>query len=203
MWGAILGTAAALFQLLTYLRDRPKLVVSFHAGIEVGARPTIGIDVMNRGRQPTTLMKVAFVVDADLTIDTEDGTIPAGIAQEEIELSEGRLAVVTPGRVARFRAVIEGWPTMIHADFPLWPYVVDAHGNESWGPPVPLFRVLINSGWKPPLRADDPLISPPADGQAVLPRPRVKGWKVWKPKHLRRPERPPSLYGWPPSGSRT
>lgn len=184
IWGAVLGTASAAFQLLTFLRDRPKLALTTHYAATIGRPPEIGLDVANRGRQATTLMDVAFEVDRELTIAHEGVELASG--KQKIDLSPNQVRTVLPGEVMRYRLVLKGWPAdMAFVDDALRPYVVDSHGRRTWGHAERLLARLVDSGhWRPQnvrpellQRATGPVVA-----SAVEPR-----WKIWLPTELRRP----------------
>jgi hypothetical protein len=62
IWGAVTGTVAALAQVLLFRRDRPRLAIELSFGMRLGEPATISLAVANRGRQATTLVKVALAV---------------------------------------------------------------------------------------------------------------------------------------------
>ncbi|MGA9761263.1 MAG: hypothetical protein WBQ14_02445 [Gaiellaceae bacterium] len=183
--GAITGTAALLLDALRYFRDRPKLVIAIKVNASLGNLPLVGLDVANRGRQATTIVKAALQADGEATI-MKDG-IEFATGKVEQDLSGGALTVVAPGGVARFRWEVDHWPGIIGLDDPVRPYVIDAHGRTTWGEAFPLMRVITGTGWRPSPGTVDPRLLQPAK-DPVKPFPVESAWKLWKPKYLRRPQ---------------
>jgi hypothetical protein len=193
--GAVTGVIAMLLDLLRYAFDRPRLKVGFHVSRSIEHPALIGIDVTNHGRQPTTILKVAFRPDAGGEIrDPESGALMAtGIV--ELTLSQEPTVVPAHGGVRQFRWSLTEWPGPFHADEPFRAYVIDSYRNRpTWGPAAPVLRMLLNNGWKPSGASADMLKPAP---QPIRPQPVEPRWKLWKHKDFRKPplpERP----GWPP-----
>jgi len=186
LWGAVVASAAGLVQLLSFVRDRPKLAVTTTTTMSVNEPPEIGIDVANRGRQPTTLMDVAFEVDRELTIAAEGVELARG--KPKIELSSGRVVTVLPGEVKRYRLRLEGWPSPgAYVDDPFRPFVVDSHGRRTWGTAEQVMAHLIGLPWEPPPNTPPHLLE--RTEEAVIASPVAARWKLWLPKELRRPTR--------------
>jgi hypothetical protein len=196
--GAVTGTAATLLDLLRYAFDRPRLIVGFNVTRSVEVPAMVGIDVTNRGRRPTTILKAAFRPDVEAELrHPESGAVAASVAASwtiDLTLSEEPTVIAAHGGVRRFRTPLNEWPSPIHADVPLRAYVIDSYANRpTWGPAPPILRMLLNNGWQPtgaPPGALDP--AGPIRPQRVEPR-----WKLWKPKDLRNPQLPPKA-AWPP-----
>jgi hypothetical protein len=66
IFGAVTGGIGALLDVLQYTFDRPRLVVGFRTSRSVDDPAVIGIDVTNRGRRPTTILKAAYRPDTGL-----------------------------------------------------------------------------------------------------------------------------------------
>lgn len=195
-WGAITGTVAVATQLLVFLRDRPKLAVGLGCGQEMGQPAMLSISVANRGRQPTTLVKAAFIAAAGTySVTMEDG-VEHPMPRPEIDMAKGQLRLIEPGGMTVYAGALEVWPPGFPADTPLRAYVVDSHGRRTWGGVGPMFRMLLNSGWEPPAGTDPAVARPPDNMQPELPEAVYPRWQVWRPKHLRNPELPPP-HAWP------
>ena len=157
----------------------------------------IGIDVTNRGRQPTTILKAAFRAEGEAEIRHPESGEVVGSGTIDITLSEEPTVVAAHGGVHRFRTPLSEWPGPFHADDPLRAYVIDSHRNEpTWGPAPPILRMLLNYGWHPAGASPDVL--EPAPNAPVRPKPVEPRWKLWRPKELRKPPLPDRV-GWPPA----
>lgn len=86
IWGAVTGTIVTVVEVVKYLFDRPRLVVGFHLNRSIGKPPEIGINVTNRGRRPTTIMKAAFAPDSEAQIALEEGVV---VATGRVDLTLG------------------------------------------------------------------------------------------------------------------
>jgi hypothetical protein len=78
--GAITGSVAMTLDLLRYAFDRPRLVVGFKVTRSVEVPAMIGIDVTNRGRRPTTILKAAFRSESEADSLPWDGPPPSAEA---------------------------------------------------------------------------------------------------------------------------
>jgi hypothetical protein len=194
IFGAVTGGLGALLDLLRFTFDRPRLVVGFDVTRSTTEPATIGIDVTNRGRQPTTILKAAFRPDTEAEIRHPGSGVVVATGSIDLTLSEEPTVVAAHGGVHQFRVSLKGWPGPFHADEPLRAYVIDSHRNKAtWGPAQPILRMLLRNGWKPGDAAPENL--DPAPGP-IRPKPVESRWKLWKPKELRRPPLPPKG-GWP------
>jgi hypothetical protein len=145
--------------------------------------PVFGIDAANRGRQPTTLVEAGFIPCASkYTIETKTGTELQ--VNMPIRVDAGELKLVQPGGIARYRLIFDGVPALLHVDEPLRAYVVDSHGRTTYGGASPMFRRMMQSGWKPPPETDPRALEKPEDAPWV-PKPVYPRWQLWKPRHLR------------------
>jgi len=187
IWGAVVATAAGLAQLVTFLRDRPRLKLDLSASVRLDQPATIIVTVANLGRQPTTIKKAALMAAAG------DYTLGGGASvRPEIPLlHEHHVVLIPPGNVQRFGWTLESWPNMIFADTPLRPYVIDSYNRRTWGPASPLLRLFLNSGVPVPAGTDPRLVEPPPDYQPLIPDPIEPKWKLWKPRWQRFPKPPP------------
>jgi hypothetical protein len=191
----VTGGLGVLLDLLRYAFDRPRLVVGFHMSRSVGEPAVIGIDVTNRGRRPTTILKAAYRPDTEAEMSYPGSGIVIGSGRIDLNLSEGPTVVAAHGGVHQFRKSLSTWPAPLHADDPFRVYVIDSYKNRpTWGPAVPILRMLLNTGWQPPGASPESL--EPAPGP-IRPKPVEPRWKVWKHKDFRKPPLPPSN-AWPP-----
>lgn len=191
--GAVAGTAALLFDVLKYLLDRPRLSLKLHFEQRLGSAPEVGIDVRNRGRQPTTIMTAALRPEG--TAEIEQDGVKLGEGHLNFALSETPTVVAAHGGVAQFRVLLSRWPGPVHADVPIRAYVVDSHDRLTWGPAAPILRVFLNGGWKPPDAQPEALV--PLPDAPLRPEPVEPSWKLWKDRELRKPSLPPPQ-AWPP-----
>jgi hypothetical protein len=193
IWGAAVATLVGLSQLLTFVRDRPKIEVSVTLSIRADQPPTLVIHVANHGRQPVTITKAAFVVAAGEYTFTNvtKGLPPVSGLRPEIPLLRDDVVLLPPGEVRQFAWVIAEWPRMVFADFPLRAYVVDPRGRTSWGPAGAFLREVINSGVPAPPGGKPECLQPPPDMRPLVPDPVARPWELWKPRTHRRPQLPP------------
>jgi hypothetical protein len=100
LWGAVLATATAIAQLVSFWRDRPRLHVELSCSVLWNQPSKVIVTVSNRGRQATTIKKAALVAAAgDWRIG--EGRYAAPV-RPEIDLLHGAIALVEPGNIARF-----------------------------------------------------------------------------------------------------
>jgi hypothetical protein len=183
--GAVTGVTATVLDLLRYAFDRPRLVVGIHTSRSLEAPALIGINVTNRGRRPTTILKAAFRSHSEAEIRDPDTGVLIASGTVDITLSEEPTVVAAHNGVHHFRTSLSEWPGPFYADEPLRAYVIDSYKNQpTWGPAQPILRMLMNTGWRP--RGASPESLAPAPGP-VRPRAVEPRWKVWKPKFLRKP----------------
>src|SRR5262245_58796094 len=104
LWGAVVSTALAVFQIVAHLRDRPRLVLTTRVGTRSGEPPYFGIDVANTGQQPTSLIEVGFeVADGSTYSVRKEGQPEVEVAPPRFQVIEvGRIALVPPGEMKRF-----------------------------------------------------------------------------------------------------
>jgi hypothetical protein len=157
----------------------------------------IGIDVTNRGRRPTTILKAAFRGEWEAEIRDPDTGDVVGSGTMDLTLSEEPTVIAAHNGVHRFRTPLSEWPGPYHADEPLRAYVIDSYKNRpTWGLAPPILRMLLNGGWRPSGASPEALA--PLSGP-IRPKPVEPRWKLWKEKDLRKPPLPPSV-AWPPPG---
>jgi hypothetical protein len=175
--------------------DRPRLIVGFHTSRSIEVPAMIGIDVTNRGRRPTTILKAAFRPDSEVEIAHPVTGAVAASGSIDLTLSEEPTVIAAHGGFHRFRTALNEWPTPVFADDPLRPFVIDSHTNRpTWGPALPLLRMLLNNGWRPSgARAE--LLEPHGP---VKPKPVEPRWKLWKSQDQRNPPLPPP-FAHPPT----
>jgi len=180
IWGAVLGTASILFQLVTLRRDRPALGVTGNAIITRGGPYVVRVDVANKGKRATTLIEVGLEVSggvwtAKLGGPTDTRIIPV------VRLSDAeQLRLLQPGEVATY----EHAPTAIlyPMDSPMRPYAIDSHGRVEWGRAQAFYRSLHEGGWRPV--NDNTTFTEPSERPLYV-APVVPVWLVWKPRTLR------------------
>jgi hypothetical protein len=180
----LIGGTSAAVQVITYVRDRPRLSVSLEWNMERGYAPEIAVDVRNHGRQPTTVMKCGLQVDSELDIEDMEG-VHLFSGKQDLGMEE-EPKVVMPGEVAQFRISLSAWPgVVVHADDPVRAFAVDSRDRTTWGPAAPISRDFLNHGWKPSGVPDSRLLEPSPTPRVASPvEPR---WKIWKPRTLRKP----------------
>jgi hypothetical protein len=197
--GAVTGVVGMLLDAARYVFDRPRLVVGFHVSRSIPEPALIGIDVTNRGRRPTTILKAALRADADAEIRDPDSGALAGTGPIELTLSQEPKVVAAHGGVLQFRSSLTKWPGPFFADEPFRAYVIDSYKNRpTWGSAAPILRMLLNSGWKPTGASPESL---EAASHPIRPKPVEPRWKLWKPKYLRKPSLP-DRFAWPPGASK-
>lgn len=183
--GAVTGVVGMLLDVARYTLDRPRLVVGFHVSRSFPDPALIGIDVTNRGRRPTTILKAAFKSDGEAEVRDPDSGALLGTGAVELTLSAEPTVVPAHGGVQQFRTPLTEWPGPFHADEPLRAYVIDSYKNgPTWGPAPPILRMLLNAGWKPSSAPAGSLDPAPRPMRAKPVEPR---WKLWKEKELRKP----------------
>ena len=183
IWGAALSTLLAIFETIRFMLDRP--------GLKVAPELTVGVEgvwmravVTNGGRRTTTVTEAGFKVLAHHEITHES---KATSGERWIKL-DGAPKVLDPGHVARFEwnFVDRGFPTLVHADFPLRVYARDHRRRAVWGPALPILRLVARSGLTLPY-PPDPLMVEPMPGAPLKPRPEYARWKVWRSLAARDP----------------
>ena len=178
-----------LLDVARYVLDRPRLAVEIHVSRSIPDPALIGVDVTNRGRQPTTILKAAFKSDAEAEIRHPDTGAVMGTGDLELTLSQDPTVIAAHNGVHQFRTSMTQWPGPFHADEPLRAYVIDSHKNRpTWGPAKPVLRMLLMAGWEPSDASPESLQPAPRPMRAKPVEPR---WKLWKHKELRKP---PILY---------
>ena len=175
LWGAILSSGLAVIQLVTWLAERPRLAIAMQTHLQRGAPPVISVTVTNRGRRPTTLVKVALRQEFTVDIDSDGRPLPGEHLESVVSDAP---VLVDAGRLAAFTLPLDRWPENTFADEPLRAYVIDAQGRRAWGPAAPVLRLLLNGGWKP--RGLDPRMLDSGLGEIKTPRVYPR-WQVWKP----------------------
>lgn len=144
IWGAVLSTLLAIFESIRFFLDRSRLRVTPELTINVRGAWMRAV-VTNRGRRPTTVTEAGFEVLAHHTIMGADGN--ASGVRRWIKL-EGPLKVLDPGEMVKFEHDfgLDGFPSLVHADFPLRVYARDLNRRFVWGPAAPIIRHVVNSG---------------------------------------------------------
>jgi hypothetical protein len=147
VWGAVLATATAIAQLVSFWRDRPRLAIELTCTVLFQKPPQIIVTVSNLGRQPTTIKKAALLAAAgDWTIGKGSG---ATQVRPELDLLRGHVVLVEPGNITRLGVELHKWPNMFMADTPMRPYVIDSHNRRTWGPAAAVLRMILNTGVAP------------------------------------------------------
>lgn len=175
----------AVFESVRFFLDRPRLKVLPELTIGVPGVWMRAV-VVNVGRRPTTVTEAGFEVLAHGTATLADGRTFA--FRRWLKL-DGPPKVLAPGELARFEYdfVRDGFPTLVHADFPLRVYARDLRGRFVWGPAAPMIRLIVSeTGLRFP-RPPDPLMVEPLPGAPLKPRPVYARWKIWHPLGLRDP----------------
>lgn len=185
IWGAVTGTASVGLQGGASYRDRVNLNVNVRCH-NSETEHVLLIEVSNRGRQPTTIIEVGFLIKAEVTYELIERKI-VNTAPFKIRWDDGTPVMLKPGELHQFAHDLTDWPDpMIHADSPMRSYAVDSHGRKSWGSPSPFLRMMMGWGWQPKGVVDTRLVEPmdePLIAEPVTPR-----WKLWKPKGERLPQ---------------
>lgn len=67
LYGAVLATLVFLWDIVKYKRDKPTLRVEANVRVLVGltSQTKIGIDMINRGRRPLTIVASGFKLNTD------------------------------------------------------------------------------------------------------------------------------------------
>jgi hypothetical protein len=176
--GAVTGSAAALAQIASFWRDRPRLHVEFGTVDELGKPPRLWLSVLNHGRQPITVREAGFY-GSEMPVEVisqEHGPMTGTAAYEYKVIREPVL--LDPGQ---YHEEQTGVPDAVevgyHVDFPFRAYAKPARGRRVWGQAAPITRMLVGEGdcpegfpehlWNPP--------SEPLTPARVEPR-----WKLWK-----------------------
>lgn len=89
IYGAVLATVVLAWDVLKYLRDRPHIEVkaSFRILVGVQSEPKIGIDTINKGKRPVTIVAVGFTLDRPPNEPNIASLIDSGLPTE---LREGQ-----------------------------------------------------------------------------------------------------------------
>jgi hypothetical protein len=186
--GAITGTASAVAQVLSTLRDRPRIKLNFYIKTAVGQRPEATLEVTNAGQRATTVREAGFYAKETEFI-TYRGSEPHLSGKGAITFGIARSIFLEAGESKQFFATPDTIDMGLHADLPLRLYAIDIHGRRIWGKAAPITRMLL--GEDPPLRDDDPpgvkMLLGPSE-KPLFPAQVEPRWKVWKRRELRRPE---------------
>lgn len=184
-WGAATGTLAVGVQTANHLRDRSKLSVGAGWDSQLPDIDTLWIRVANQGRQPTTLIEAGFLVKTETQFEVIERAI-RGTGSYHLRWDDGNPVLLRPGEVHQYRHRLTKWPeTLVHADEPLRPFVLDAANRESWGMPGPFLRMMMDSGWHPSGPMDARLTE--RSPEPLKAEPVTAGWKLWRPSHERKP----------------
>lgn len=206
IWGAVLSTVLAIFQSVRFFLDRPRLKVLPELTISVRGVWMRAV-VVNAGRRPTTVTEAGFEVLADGTATLEDGQTFG--FRRWLKL-DGPPKVLAPGEMVKFEYdfVRDGFPNLVHADFPLRVYARDLRGRYVWGPAAPMIRMIVrDKGLRFPHPPDPLMVDPPLPGAPLKPRPVYARWKVWhglavrEPLPLERRLRRVRARSWEPGGA--
>jgi hypothetical protein len=77
IWGAVLATVLGVFEGFRFFLDRPRLKVAPRLTINVNGA-WLMVQVVNRGRRPTTVTEAGFEPLADLTMTFSGGETVGG-----------------------------------------------------------------------------------------------------------------------------
>lgn len=184
LWGAVLATLLAILEGARFFLDRPRLRVSPRVNVSIDGA-AIMVEVVNRGRRPTTVTEAGFEPQGFHSITAPNGTeVPV---RRWIKL-DGPPTVLAPGEMATYAKDLgrEGFPSLVPVDFPLRAYAKDLNGKLVWGAAAPLLRMVVQSGWKSPIPPDGVLVEP-LPGAPLKPTPVYARWKVWHRLNVRDP----------------
>jgi hypothetical protein len=188
--GALTGPPAAISQVISVSRDRPRLRVDFGTSTALGMPPTVWVSVLNHGRQPITVRRAGFY-GSEMPVEGESQDIGHWTGTATYEFAVIREPVLLdPGRLHREEASMpDAVEFGYHVDFPLRVFAEDARGHRVWGEAAPITRMLVGAGPCPtnfPPSQWEPTREPLEPARVVPP------WKVWRRRELRRgsPGRP-------------
>jgi hypothetical protein len=116
LWDAVPSTLMAVLRIVASYRDRPRLVVTAMTSLGRNQPTLVGIDVANRGRQPTTITEAGFLPDAKYSIAMPGVEDEFAVEGPWTINEEDQVALVQPGGIARFRMILEGVPHFISVD---------------------------------------------------------------------------------------
>lgn len=186
IWGAALSTILALFESIRFYLDRPRLQVLPQLNVSVAGAVMRAV-VTNRGRRPTTVTEAGFRVLVEHTATVLRTGQQFGI-DRWIKL-EGTPKVLDAGEMATFEYdfIRNGFPPLVHADFPLRVYTRDLNRRFVWGPAAPIIRLVTNSNLTFPHPPDPLMVDPPLPGAPLKPVPAYARWKVWRGVGVRDP----------------
>jgi hypothetical protein len=178
IYGAVLATGLAVFEIARFRRERAKLTVrsSVHVAID-GC--VLRLHVVNDGGSRITIEEAGFEAQGYI----EAAGVPG---KRTIPLHTGLLAIEPGGaEVFRYDLATRGFPTMLHVDDPLRAYVIDSRRRRTWGGSAPLLRTVVDSGWQAP-RPPDPMMTGSEWGPIEI-EPVYPSWHVWRPLNVRNP----------------
>lgn len=186
IWGAVLSTVSIVVLIARELRDRPKLQVRLTPAVRWSSgevTPWLEINVVNLGRHSTTIVKMLI---APVTVTPElEWNLLARAAMVLVSHDERGPVTLGPLESVRLEEDYSDYALEPHADSCFRVWVEEARGARTWSNPAVLYRYWLQHGWRPPedtrpemlTRRPELHVAPP-----VEPR-----WKVWLPRHLRRP----------------
>jgi len=187
--GAVTGSLAAVAEVVSVLRDRPKLIVNFGTTTSESAPPSCWLTVLNDGRQPITLRYAGFYgSEIPIRIESrEHGTLyPVKPATYQFPMIREPV-LLDSGQMHKATALIpDSFDHGYHVDFPLRAFADDARGRRIWGEAAPIVRMVVGGGPCPdgfPRHLWEPT-SKPLEPAQVEPK-----WKLWKARELRRGDR--------------
>jgi hypothetical protein len=182
--GALTGPPAAVAQIVSVVRDRPRVRVSFGTVDELGKPPRVWVSVLNHGRQPVTVREAGFYgSEMPIEVLSQEHGPMTGTGRYELRVISEPI-LLDPGRLHRVESTVpDAVEFGYHVDFPLRVYADDARGQRIWGKAAPVTRMLVGGGPCPqdfPPYLWDPT-SEPLEPARVEPR-----WKLWTRRELRR-----------------
>jgi hypothetical protein len=186
--GAVTGTASAVAQVFSTVRDRPRLLLRSGHTDAIDEKPTIWLEVTNAGQRATTVREVGFFAKETTAELSREGQV-YGRSKALINFPFGHSLFLESGQSKRMELRPDTLNWNLHADFPLRAYAVDIRGRRVWGEAVPLLRMLVGDDPRVLDVAPDELkwaFEPSKEPQ--LPAQVEPRWKLWKRKELRRPE---------------
>jgi hypothetical protein len=186
--GAATGVASLAVQSAVAHRDRARLRLRADVTTIYGKPPRIVIDVLNDSPRGTTVREVGLYALPVRIEVAQDGERPGRPGLAEIDYPFRRRPFFMEANETRQLA---GFPDIfserVHADQPLRVYAIDARNRRVWGPAAPYVRLAV--GENPPIEeSDDAAVKSclQPDDTKRDPWPVEPGWKVWKPRELRR-----------------
>ena len=188
--GAITGSAAAIAQISSVWRDRPRIKLDFGVTTSTIEPPSVWLSARNDGRQPMTVREAGFYgSEMPVEIDSQDHGKLHGTAAYTFKLLSTPV-LLDAGHYQEFRS---GPPDAVnfgyHVDFPLRAYAIDARGRRVWGGAAPVTRMIVGSGDCPP---NFPAYQWNKTNKPLQPARIAPRWKLWVRRELRRgdPGRP-------------